>query len=96
MCKTDNQCGLIYDTGHPKSVLCENLEGRNGREVGGGFRMEGRHIHADGRFILMYYKNHHNIYCEVIIPQLKLINLRNALLPEYTKIAQLCTCFLPI
>ena len=55
-----------------------------GREVGGGFRMEGRHMYADGRFILMYDKNHHNI---VIIPQLKLINLKNALLPRYTKIA---------
>ena len=35
--------------------------------------MEGRHMYADGRFILMYDKNYHNI---VIIPQLKLIYLK--------------------
>ena len=39
-----------------------------GREVGGGFRMEGTHVYIYGRFILMYGKNHHHI---VIILQLK-------------------------
>ena len=47
------------DTGHPKPVLCDNLDGWGG--VGGRrrvFRMEG-HMNAYGHFIFMYGKNHH-------------------------------------
>lgn len=29
------------DAGYPKSVLCDNLEGGGGRDVGEGFRMGG-------------------------------------------------------
>ena len=31
---------LLYDTGNPKTVLCDNLLGGKGREVGGGFKSE--------------------------------------------------------
>ena len=36
---------LMYGTGHPKSVLCDNLERWVGRDVGGMFRMEGTHVY---------------------------------------------------
>ena len=57
----------MYGAGHPKLVLCDNLEGREGG--GRGFQNGvGGHICTYGRFILMDGKNHHNI---VIILQLK-------------------------
>ena len=31
----------MYDTGNPKSLLCDNLEGWDGREVGGGVQEGG-------------------------------------------------------
>ena len=31
---------LMYDTGHPKLVLCDNLEGEDGK--GGGREVQGR------------------------------------------------------
>ena len=34
----------MHEAGHPKLVLCDNLEGRGGRVVGGEFRMEGTHV----------------------------------------------------
>jgi len=37
ICKTDNQWKL-YDAGHPKLVLCDNLEGQSGK--GGGRRAQ--------------------------------------------------------
>ena len=59
----------MYDAGHPKPVLCDNLEGWGGEEVGGGFRVGGTHaylwqIHAD-----VWQKP--SQYCKVIIFQLK-------------------------
>ena len=43
---------LMYDAGHSKPVLCDNLEGRAGRKVGGRFKREQtpvylRLIHTD-------------------------------------------------
>ena len=35
----------MHEAGHPKLVLCDNLEGLVGREVGGEFRMEGTHVY---------------------------------------------------
>ena len=35
---------LMFDTGHPKPVLCDKLEDGVGREVRVGSRMEGTHV----------------------------------------------------
>ena len=35
----------MYDAGHPKSVLCDNMGRGGGRDVGGGFRMEGMRVY---------------------------------------------------
>ena len=59
--KQTTSVSLMYDAGHPKPVLCDNLEG----QVAG--RWKG-HMYNYGWFILMYDKNHHNI---LIILQLK-------------------------
>ena len=48
----------MYDTVHPKLVLCDNLEGKVGREGGSGWR---GHMYTCGGFMLIYSKNHHNI-----------------------------------
>ena len=45
---------------HPKLVLCDNFRDIVGREMGGGFRMEGTHIYLR-QFILIYGKNQFNI-----------------------------------
>ena len=50
-------------------MLCDNLEGWEGRVVVGLIRGRG-HVYTYGRFLLMYGKNHHDI---VIILQLKII-----------------------
>ena len=34
----------MYDTGNPKLVLCDNLEGWGGEGDGMGFRREGTHV----------------------------------------------------
>jgi len=36
---------LTYDTENPKSVLCDNLEGCMGREVGERFKREGTYVY---------------------------------------------------
>jgi len=51
-------------------MLCDNLEGWEGRVVVGVIRGRG-HVYTYGRFLLMYGKNHHDI---VIILQLKIIH----------------------
>ena len=33
---------LLYDTGNPKPVLCDNL----GREVGGGYKRKGAYVYT--------------------------------------------------
>ena len=50
---------LMYGSGHPKLVLCDNLEGWSGEGGGRGFRTEGTHaylwlIHTD------VWQNHDN------------------------------------
>ena len=35
----------MYDTGNAKSLLCDNLEGWDGREVGGGFKRVGTYVY---------------------------------------------------
>ena len=35
---------LMYNIGHPKPVLCDNLEGWDGEGAGRGFRMEGTYV----------------------------------------------------
>ena len=58
---------MRYDRGNPKSVLHDNLE-RWGGEGSVGWGSGGRgHMHACGRFMLMFGRNH-NI---IVIPQLK-------------------------
>ena len=55
----------MHEAGNPKLVLCDNLEGWEGRWEGIGkgsgrrFRREGTHDY--GQFMLMYGKNHHDI-----------------------------------
>ena len=44
----------MYDTGHPKLVLWDNLKAWGGE---GGRKQ----MYAYGQFIMMYGKNHHNI-----------------------------------
>ena len=61
--------GLMSDTGDPKAVLWDNLEGRGEEEGGGGCRREGLHvcpwlIHAD-------VQQRPSQYCKVISLQLK-------------------------
>ena len=51
----------MYNAGHPKAVLCDNLEGWGGERCERGFQDGGEHKYAYGQFILMYGKNHHNI-----------------------------------
>ena len=36
---------LLYDTGNPKPVPCDNLESRVGREVGGRVRKWGTYVY---------------------------------------------------
>ena len=50
----------MYDAGHPKPMLYDNLEGM-GREGGGGNVQEGGDICMSIQFMLMYAKNYHNI-----------------------------------
>ena len=50
----------MHEVGYPKSVLWDNPEGWDGREVGEAFRMEG-HMYTHGWFMAMYGKNHHII-----------------------------------
>ena len=51
---------LMHETGHPKSVLWDNIEGWGGGrwEEGSG---SGGHMYTYGQFMLMYGKNHQNI-----------------------------------
>ena len=49
----------MHDAGHPKSVLCDNLEGWGGEGDGRGVRVEGTRTY--GRFMLVYGKSDHNI-----------------------------------
>ena len=51
----------MYEAGHPKLVLWDNLEGWGGEKgAGGQFRMKGTHVYC-GQFMLMYGKNQHYI-----------------------------------
>ena len=71
MCKIDIAIGnFLCVAGNPKPVLCDNLEGKTGRELGGGFRREGTYvclwlIHVDvGQKPIQY--------CKLVILQLKI------------------------
>ena len=48
---------LMYDTGHPKLVLCDNLEGEDGK--GGGREVQGRGDTSTGKsgaqYILVFW-----------------------------------------
>ena len=44
----------MCDTGHPKLVLCGNLEGWVERKVGWGFRMEGSQDGGDISITMAY------------------------------------------
>ena len=48
----------MYDAGHQKPVLCDNLEEEGGGMGGPGGR---GHMYVYGWLMLMYGKNHHNI-----------------------------------
>ena len=50
----------MYDAGHPKPVLCDNVEGWSGEGSGQGLQDEGD-TYAYDQFMLMFGKNHHNI-----------------------------------
>ena len=50
----------MYGAGHPKLVLCDDLEGWGGQRGWGGSPGRG-HMYAYGQFMLMYGKNYHNI-----------------------------------
>ena len=50
---------FMHDSGYPKLVLCDNLEGWGGEGDGRGFKVEG--TRTDGRFTLMYGKSDHNV-----------------------------------
>ena len=56
----------VCEAGHPKSVLCDNLEGWGGEGDGRGFQMEGTPI---TKLYLCITKS--SQYCKVIILQLK-------------------------
>ena len=47
----------MYDTGHPKLVLCDKLVGRRWEEGS----TERGHMYTCGQFMLIYGKNHHSI-----------------------------------
>ena len=60
---------LAVEAGYPNLVLRDNPEDKVGREVGGGFRIEG-HMYTCGQLMLMYGKNHHNSYPPIKINKL--------------------------
>ena len=62
MCKIDDHALSMHAAGHSKSVFWDNTEGWAGvgREVGGGFRMGGTHVHP-WLIQSMYGKNHHHV-----------------------------------
>ena len=39
ICEIDHQSGLMHETGCSEPVHCDDPEGWDGREEGGGFRM---------------------------------------------------------
>ena len=52
----------MYDAGHPKPGLCDNLEGWGGEGGGRGIpKGERTHVYLWPIIILMYGKIHHNI-----------------------------------
>ena len=59
--KEITSASLMWEAGHPKLVLCDDLKGYSwgGRREGpSGW---GGHMYPYGRFILMHGKNHHSI-----------------------------------
>ena len=46
----------MHEAGHPKPSSGTTQRDRVGREMGGGFRMEGEHMYICGQFMLMYGK----------------------------------------
>ena len=51
---------LMYEAGHPKPGLWDNLDRQGGEGGGRGAQTEG-HMYTDGQFMLMYGRNHHNM-----------------------------------
>ena len=60
---------MLYDTGNPKLVLCVNLEGWDGREVGGMFKNKGTYV--DLWLIDVDVWDKSTQHCEIVILQLK-------------------------
>ena len=62
-----NSANSMHETGHPKLVLCDNLEGKDetggeeGVGCGRGISGWGLHMYTYGQFMLIYAPNHHNI-----------------------------------
>ena len=46
----------MYDSGHPRSVFCDNLEGWGGEEDKGGFRREGTHVYLWLIYTVIWHK----------------------------------------
>ena len=59
----------MYDTGNPKSLLCDNLEGWDGREVGGGFKRVGTYVYLMPIHVDVWQKSSQS--CKVIILEFK-------------------------
>ena len=55
--------------GDPKPVLCNNAEGWDGREVGGGFKREKMHVYLWLIHVDIWQKP--TQYCKAIISQFK-------------------------
>ena len=51
---------LMCDPGNPEPVLCNNLEGRVGREVEAGLKREGTYIYLMPIHIEVWQKQSHN------------------------------------
>ena len=57
----------MHEAGHSKPVLWDNVEGWDGEEDGGGFRMGGTHVHLWLTHVYVWPKPPQ--YCKVIILQ---------------------------
>ena len=73
ICRIDDQCKFYAEAGHSKPVLWDNPEGWCG-EGGGRVQDGGTHVHLWLIHVDVWQKPPQ--YCNVIIPQLKLISLK--------------------
>ena len=61
---------MLYDAGSPSLVLCDNLDGSGGWEVGGRFKREGTYVYLWLIDVDIWQKP--TEYCKAIILQLKI------------------------